>query len=283
MLLSEIAKIENGRMVTKDAAKVIASGEGWDFWLIGGDVYRARSGEQLDVYGNPQAKRWECSLAHWNRYKNSVFSWAKSTDSKTIFGYSWEEIQARQNKTYKPETINVNRKGDYGADPLGNGKFKMVPSGDIVDLAERNRRLSKDSASGSLPSITFQDIKIAIENDIGSIREGIGYNNQPFKVRMVWPYGYIEDTVGMDGEEIDCFVGPDSKAEEAFIIWEKASGEEKVMLGFPTQMDAVDAFCIHYQPNPLDFLGTITRVNMDDFKKVLGAHKKGAKLAQGGI
>jgi hypothetical protein len=32
---------------------------------------------------------------------------------------------------------------DYGADPLGNGKFKMVPSGDIVDYEERMRRLPR--------------------------------------------------------------------------------------------------------------------------------------------
>ena len=30
---------------------------------------------------------------------------------------------------------------DYGADPLGNGMFKMVPSGDTVDFEERKRRL----------------------------------------------------------------------------------------------------------------------------------------------
>lgn len=30
---------------------------------------------------------------------------------------------------------------DYGADPLGNGEFKMIPSGDIVDFNERCRRL----------------------------------------------------------------------------------------------------------------------------------------------
>jgi hypothetical protein len=29
---------------------------------------------------------------------------------------------------------------DYGADPLGDGRFRMVPSGDIVDRAERDRR-----------------------------------------------------------------------------------------------------------------------------------------------
>lgn len=32
---------------------------------------------------------------------------------------------------------------DYGADPLGDGTFRMVPSGDIVDLEERNRRLRR--------------------------------------------------------------------------------------------------------------------------------------------
>ena len=30
---------------------------------------------------------------------------------------------------------------DYGADPVGDGTFIMVPSGDIVDFAERNKRL----------------------------------------------------------------------------------------------------------------------------------------------
>jgi hypothetical protein len=31
---------------------------------------------------------------------------------------------------------------DYGADPLGDGTFRMVPSGDIVDYDERVRRLA---------------------------------------------------------------------------------------------------------------------------------------------
>jgi hypothetical protein len=39
------------------------------------------------------------------------------------------------------DQIDLNKTGDYGCDPVGDGTFKMVPSGDIVDLAERNRRL----------------------------------------------------------------------------------------------------------------------------------------------
>lgn len=35
-----------------------------------------------------------------------------------------------------------NEMNDHGADPIGDGTFRMVPSGDIVTLEERNRRLS---------------------------------------------------------------------------------------------------------------------------------------------
>jgi hypothetical protein len=46
---------------------------------------------------------------------------------------------------YKVEQIIVDlyAPGDYGADPVGDGTFRMVPSGDIVDLAGRNRRLRR--------------------------------------------------------------------------------------------------------------------------------------------
>lgn len=37
--------------------------------------------------------------------------------------------------------VDTRKTGDYGADPLGDGTFRMVPSGDVVDLDERNKRL----------------------------------------------------------------------------------------------------------------------------------------------
>jgi hypothetical protein len=40
------------------------------------------------------------------------------------------------------ETIKF-KVGDYGADPVGDGTFRMVPSGDVVTRDERNRRLAK--------------------------------------------------------------------------------------------------------------------------------------------
>ncbi len=49
------------------------------------------------------------------------------------------------NITLHRERIDLTSPGDYGADPMGDGTFRMVPSGDIVDWDERTRRLEARS------------------------------------------------------------------------------------------------------------------------------------------
>lgn len=58
------------------SAKKIATNGKIDFWYINGHVYRASSNSVMDIWGLPQDKRWECSIAHWKRYRE-VYSWAK--------------------------------------------------------------------------------------------------------------------------------------------------------------------------------------------------------------
>ena len=60
-----------------------------------------------------------------------------------IFGHDWKHIQAMQGKTHVSRKVDTSRAGDYGADPIGDGTFRMVPSGDVVDKEERNRRLAR--------------------------------------------------------------------------------------------------------------------------------------------
>ena len=61
--------------------------------------------------------------------------------NEKIFGRAWVDIQRAQQGGSLDRVVDTKRNGDYGADPLGDGKFRMVPSGDIVDFEERNRRL----------------------------------------------------------------------------------------------------------------------------------------------
>ena len=58
-----------------------------------------------------------------------------------IFGHDWEDIKQAQQGGKLGESIN-HKDGDYGCDPMGDGMFKMVPSGDIVDAEERTIRLA---------------------------------------------------------------------------------------------------------------------------------------------
>jgi mannose-6-phosphate isomerase-like protein (cupin superfamily) len=97
-------------------------------------------------------------------FKKIITKDSKEDEDVKIFGRSWEQIKSMQQGTYKPNSINLNKKGDYGSDPLGGGKFKMIPSGDIVDLAERNRRLASKDANPDLIEMYKQKFEEAIDN-----------------------------------------------------------------------------------------------------------------------
>ena len=44
---------------------------------------------------------------------------------------------------YISSRIDTSKSGDYGADPIGSGMFRMVPSGDIVSASEKTKRLKR--------------------------------------------------------------------------------------------------------------------------------------------
>jgi len=67
-------------------------------------------------------------------------------NNETIFGYDFNDIlNAQQVRGRVGDSIEATRKtrGDYGKDPLGNGMFKMVPSGRIVTLEEAKQILGR--------------------------------------------------------------------------------------------------------------------------------------------
>ena len=69
---------------------------------------------------------------------------------------------------------------------------------------------------------------------------------------MTHPYGYIRMTEGMDGDHVDCFLGPNPDAKKAYVIRAMKAGtfdeydEDKVMLGFDGVQEAHAAFMENY-------------------------------------
>lgn len=63
----------------------------------------------------------------------------RDMEKPEVFGYELD----RETLTPVRRAVDLSTPGDYGADPLGDGTFRMVPSGDVVDYEERCRRLAK--------------------------------------------------------------------------------------------------------------------------------------------
>ena len=63
----------------------------------------------------------------------------RNQDRPTVLGVELDRVNLLPVRNY----VEVDCIGDYGADPLGDGNFRMVPSGDIVSFEERCRRLKR--------------------------------------------------------------------------------------------------------------------------------------------
>jgi hypothetical protein len=137
----------------------------------------AESGEKM---GNPKAGQYR-DEAHYaamelasRPFKKSRTQGAKdkqprkhrpSYDFTTGAGQKRMMYENRPNQEsgvgYNPvwaKPIDVNKPGDYGADPMGEGKFRMVPSGEVVDLEERNRRLKKSDTMFVILKSWFDEV-----------------------------------------------------------------------------------------------------------------------------
>lgn len=81
---------------------------------------------------------------------NRKGDYLREMETPMVLGYELE----RESLTPKRSYIKSISGQDYGADPIGGGMFRMVPSGDIVDYAERQRRLAQQHNPEGLPSVT---------------------------------------------------------------------------------------------------------------------------------
>jgi hypothetical protein len=127
---------------------------------------------------------------------------------------------------------------------------------------------------------TVQGLPIAIENRVGSVREGKNEDGSKWRTKFRSPYGYIEGTKGADGEEIDAYVGPDRGSAKAFVVHQKKQNgkhdEDTVMLGYKNSQEARADILRHYDDKKQ--VGSISPVSIEELKAKLNkADGKGIK------
>lgn len=120
--------------------------------------------------------------------------------------------------------------------------------------------------------IKVHGLDIAVENPRGSERRGTDPDGNEWAHTMSDHYGYIKKTTGADNEHIDTYVGRNPESEQIFVvdqIDQKTGGfdEHKVMMGFNSQEDAVQAYSSNFDKGWK--VGPVRAMNKDEFKSWL--------------
>ena len=127
----------------------------------------------------------------------------------------------------------------------------------------------KQSGEYQKGHLSIGDLNIAIENPAGSFRSGIDAQGNEWRIRMQHHYGFIENTMGADGDEIDVFVKNhlDHIPDHAYIIKQLDKDgkfdEHKVILGAETEDEAKEIYLSNYEQG-WQGLGDIKRISMAD-------------------
>lgn len=122
------------------------------------------------------------------------------------------------------------------------------------------------------PRVRWNGLEIAIENPVGSTREGKGW-----KTTMRNAYGYICRSEAVDGDEVDVYLGDDMDAPTVYVVHQRKAGdwkaydEDKCMIGFASEAAARAAYLAHYDDDR--FLGPITAMPVADFVQKVKATK----------
>jgi hypothetical protein len=127
----------------------------------------------------------------------------------------------------------------------------------------------------------FAGFDISIENKAGTVRSGKDKDGHDWHCKIYHDYGYIRGSIGVDGDHVDVYIGPDEEALYVYVVHQNdpVTGkydEDKVMLGFTSMKDARQAYLKQYdRPG---FLGSIDTMALEEFREKVLAEKNHGKI-----
>ena len=146
------------------------------------------------------------------------------------------------------------------------------PYNDLPEPTDEQKN-SGDYVKGKL---SIAGVDIAIENPAGSTRSGVDANGKAWQSTMKHHYGYIENTMGADGDELDVFVktGLTEFNNVLYVIRQLDPtsldfDEHKIVIGAATQEEAKQIYLSNYEPD-WQGMGSIETLSIEDFRNRLG-------------
>ena len=261
------------------------------------------AGDSFDTYRNSSGKRSVVALGD----KGAVvlkFESPELTQRWQAFrahGASWDfpGFQPHVTITYDGKGVDLTKVKPYeGVIEFGPERFAPVDEDWSKKLKEKPLTKADYTHPEPTPAqiaagnyakrvVAWRGLEIAIENERGSTRRGIKPDGSPWATKMRNAYGYAKASTGVDGDEVDVFLGPDLDAPTVYVIHQRKVGdwdaydEDKCMVGFPSEGAARDAFLANYD-DPR-FLGPITAMPAETFVEKVKATKDKPAMIKGGL
>ena len=122
--------------------------------------------------------------------------------------------------------------------------------------ADKKAHEQPEQAERPLPVwLELNGLPIAIENQAGTVRSGIDENGNEWSIQLQDHYGEIRETIGADGDGVDCFINPDydNFNEDLVFVIKQVNpitgvfDEDKVMLGYNDLAEAENAYMRNYE------------------------------------
>ena len=122
--------------------------------------------------------------------------------------------------------------------------------------------------------VEFNRFRIVIESPKGAVRTWVDSDGTPGQTVMANDYGYIEGSLGADGDSVDVYLGPNEQAEWVYVIHQNKKSanfeqydEDKCVLGADSANHAKDLYLRNYD-DPR-FFGGMSQMKVEDFREKL--------------
>ncbi len=204
----------------------------------------------------------------------------QSSEVTSVFSnISDEDIAAAEQEPTMPSELQQQELEQSALGAGGPAAEGDAPTGDSAG-GERVTATVADSVANLAALKSTHGLDVVIENEKGSERSGMTPTGEPWSARLAADYGYIRmpstrsisGRTGADGDQLDCFVGPDVKGSETTFIIDQRNlvtggfDEHKVMVGFPTREEALHAYKSSYSDGRGgERIGAVTEMNPQQF------------------
>lgn len=239
-------------------------------------LYAPVTGNPAAIPGSPRVSGdLICQLERHIEFLKANPSQSKSEEFNLtqLIGQLMDEIQKL--KLIKMPAEQIDMRHIYtGSTPPGSSVIATVePS--VVGLlgrAKRERRTGLDALD--LPVIHTEHGKVRIENPKGSVRTGTDGHGKTWNSKMPAHYGFLENTMGADGDAVDAYVHvPMDPRNKVFIVNQNNPetgefDEHKCFLGVSDITTAEGLYSEAYEPG-WNGMGGIHELSAEEFAEWL--------------